>query len=56
MKYMVRMHDYDGSIIDGEIYSCATKEAAIVRYKARCKALGIAVRDVYYYTVNEYVD
>jgi hypothetical protein len=51
--YVVRLRNYRGSIIDGEIYTAPNKEEALKMYKARCKRVGIDICKYDYFTVDE---
>ena len=53
-SYIVRLHDWNGSIIDGEIYAAPNRDVALIEYKRRCKRLGIHVANGYYFSVSEY--
>ena len=52
-EYIVRLRNYRGSIIDGEIYTAPNKCEALKMYKARCYRLGIAICKYDYFTVDE---
>ena len=54
--YVVRLRNYRGSIIDGEIYEAVNKDEALKMYKARCRRLNIDVCKYDYFTVDEWVD
>ena len=53
-KYVVRLRNYRGSIIDGEVYTAISKDEALRMYKARCYRLGIAIGNYDYFTVDEW--
>lgn len=48
-KYLVRLLNYKGSIIDGYVFVAQNSEQAVEMYKARCNRLGIekCVYDTY---------
>lgn len=52
-KYIVRLHNADGAIVDGEIFSACNEKYALLMYKIRCKNLGIGKYPTDYYTVTE---
>lgn len=51
--YVVRLRNYRGSVIDGEIYTAPNKEEALKMYKARCKRVGIDICKYDHFTVDE---
>lgn len=53
-QYIVRLHDWNGSIIDGEIYTAPNRDVALIMYKRRCKRLGIHIPNGASFSVNEY--
>jgi hypothetical protein len=55
-NYIVRLHDWNGSIIDGEIYEAPNRDVALIMYKRRCKRLGIKIAHSYSFSVKEYKD
>lgn len=55
-QYIVRLHDWNGSIIDGEIYEVPNRDVALIMYKRRCKRLGIKIAHSYSFSVKEYKD
>lgn len=53
-QYIVRLHDWNGSIIDGEIYEAPNRDVALIMYKRRCRRLGIHIPHGASFTVTEY--
>lgn len=53
MKYMVRLRNYEGSVIDGEIYCAESKIKAELMYMIRMDKLGIQMSREDYITVEE---
>lgn len=51
--FIVRLRNYEGSIIDGEIIHADNEEQAIIKYKKRCERLGIFPCFYDYYTAEE---
>ncbi len=51
-EYMVRLRDYNGNVIDGDIYIARTKKEARERYLSRVQRLGIDVCRYDYITVD----
>ena len=54
MKYMVRLRNYEGSVIDGEIYCAENRIKAELMYMIRMDKLGIQMSKEDYITVEEY--
>ena len=52
-KYIVRLRNYKGLVIDGEIYKASSATDAIEMYLERCERLGICKCLFDYYTVDE---
>lgn len=52
-NYVVRLRDWKGNIIDGEIYSASNTENALRMYKARCIMVGIDIAYADHITVEE---
>lgn len=52
-EYMVRLLNWNGSIIDGEIFKANNSNEALEMYKARCKRLGIEKCKYDTYSVEE---
>lgn len=52
-EYIVRLHNWNGSIIDGEIFKANNSDEALKMYKARCRRLGIEKCESDTYSVNE---
>lgn len=50
--YIVRLRDYEGFIVDGEIYEANDEKAAKEMYTRRCERLGILVGKYDYITVE----
>lgn len=51
--FVVRLHNYNGSIIDGEIFEAINADEALKMYKARCYRLGIEKCKYDTYSVEE---
>jgi hypothetical protein len=51
-NYVVRLRNYNGFIVDGEIYTANNESEAKMYYLARCKKLGIAIGKYDYITVE----
>ncbi len=52
-NYVVRLRDWEGNIVDGEIYTETNTENALRMYKARCAMVGIDISKFDYITVEE---
>lgn len=52
-EYVVRLRDYEGNIVDGEIYSECSEANAKLKYLARCIKLGIEIGKYDYITVEQ---
>lgn len=55
MKYAVRLKDWNGNIIDGEVFDCENEMRALSLYIERCKRLGIKKSKYDDYTVEEWI-
>ena len=55
-QYIVRLHSYNGAIIHGAILAAENKDIALLRYKAQCKRIGIAIAHGDYFSTEEYND
>ena len=55
-KYVVRLLNYRGSIIDGEVFTAKNEQEALQKYKNRCFNLGIkkCAYDTYFIEKWEY--
>lgn len=53
-EYLVRLRNYDGFILDGEVFTAASEAVALELYKIRCRRLGIQKCEYDYYTVEEW--
>ena len=51
-NYVVRLRNYEGFIVDGEIYEAHNEQIAKEMYASRCKRLGIVVGKYDYITVE----
>ena len=51
-NYIVRLKNYEGSIVDGEIYEAPNEKIAKEMYEKRCDKLGIVVGRYDYITVE----
>jgi hypothetical protein len=51
-NYIVRLRNYEGFIVDGEIYEAPNEQIAKEMYVSRCKRLGIVVGKYDYITVE----
>ena len=54
-KYLVRLRNYEGSIIDGYIYSANSEADAKLKYLSRCNRLGIEIGKYDYITAEIYL-
>lgn len=51
--YAVRLHNINGSVVDGEIFEAVNADEALKMYKARCNHLGIEKCKYDTYSVEE---
>ena len=51
-NYIVRLRNYEGFIVDGEIYEASNEQIAKEMYTSRCKRLGIVVGKYDYITIE----
>ena len=51
-NYIVRLRNYKGFIVDGEIYESPNEQTAKEMYTRRCNRLGIVVGKYDYITVE----
>lgn len=54
MTYVVRLRNYEGSIVDGEIYEAPNELFAKEMYRNRCDRLGVVISKYDYITVESY--
>lgn len=52
--YIVRLRNYEGNVVDGEIYKAESENQAKQKYIARCERLGIAIGKFDYITVEDF--
>lgn len=53
-NYVVRLRDYEGNIVDGEVYSANSVADAKLKYLSRCNRLGIEIGKYDYITVEDW--
>ena len=51
-NYIVRLRNYEGFIVDGDIYEAHNEQNAKEMYESRCKRSGIVVGKYDYITVE----
>lgn len=51
-SYIVRLRNYEGFIVDGEIYEAPNEKIAKEMYTSRCNRLGIVAGKYDYITVE----
>lgn len=55
-EYMVRMKDWSGSIIYGDILAAENGDCALIMFKRKCKRLGVNIPKYASFTVSKYKD
>ena len=51
--FAVRLHNYNGAVVDGEVFEAINANEALKMYKARCYRLGVEKCEYDTYSVEE---